>query len=81
MLRQADIADTSLSAIDEHVGAKISAMPEVQSTSGMIFTAVMLPEAGGSPSSRAIPPTSAIHRFRIIEGESLRATTRLSWVV
>ena len=47
MVRQADIADTSLSAIDERVGDKIAALPEVQDVSGMMFTATMLPESGG----------------------------------
>jgi len=72
MIRQADIADTSLSAIDERVGDKIAAMPEVQSTSGLIFTAIMLPESGGFFILEGYSPNEfAIRRFRIVEGEPL----------
>jgi ABC-type antimicrobial peptide transport system permease subunit len=72
MLRQADIADTSLSAIDERIGAKIDALPQVQSTSGLIFTAVMMPEAGTFFILEGYSPNEfAIRRFRIIEGQPL----------
>ncbi len=47
MLRQADIADTSLSAIDERDGAKIAAMEEIETASGIVFTGFTMPEVGG----------------------------------
>ena len=72
MLRQADIADTSLSAVDERVGAKIAALPEVQDVSGMMFGVSMLPETGGFIILQAIQPRSfLIDRVNIVEGESL----------
>ena len=43
MIRQAGISDTGYSAIDERTGAKMSAYPEVEAVTGLIFTAVMLP--------------------------------------
>jgi ABC-type lipoprotein release transport system permease subunit len=72
MVRQADIADTSLSAVDERTGDKIAAMPEVKSASGMIFTAVMMPEAGGFFILQGYNPNeTAIQRFKIVEGNPL----------
>jgi ABC-type lipoprotein release transport system permease subunit len=72
MVRQADIADTSLSAVDDRTGDKIAAMPEVKSASGMIFTAVMMPEAGGFFIMQGYNPNeAAIQRFKIVEGNPL----------
>lgn len=72
MIRQADIADTSLSAVDERTGDKIAAMPEVKSASGMIFSAVMMPEAGGFFILQGYNPNeAAIQRFKIVEGNPL----------
>lgn len=72
MLRQADISDTSLSAIDERVGEKIAAMPEVQDVTGMMFTASALPETGSFIIIMGYQPRGfLIQRVNIIEGESL----------
>ena len=72
MIRQADIADTGLSAVDERTGDKIAAMPEVKSASGMIFTAVMMPQAGGFFILQGYNPNeAAIQRFKIVEGNPL----------
>ncbi|MGB2911756.1 MAG: ABC transporter permease [Anaerolineales bacterium] len=72
MIRQADIADTSLSAVDERTGDKIAAMPEVKSASGIIFTFVMMPEAGGFFILQGYNPNeTAIQRFKIVEGNPL----------
>lgn len=72
MLRQADISDTSLSAIDERVGEKIAAMPEVQDVTGMMFTASALPETGSFIIIMGYQPRGfLIQRVKIIEGESL----------
>ncbi len=77
MVRQADIADTSLSAVDERTGDKIAAMPEVKSASGMIFTAVMMPEAGGFFILQGYNPNeAAIQRFKIVEGNPLSGNFR-----
>jgi len=73
MLRQADIADTSLSAMDERVGEKIAAMPGIANVSGIMFSAVTMPEAGGFFLVEGYSPNEfAIRRFRIVEGEPLR---------
>jgi ABC-type antimicrobial peptide transport system permease subunit len=72
MIRQADIADTSLSTIDERIGAKIAAMPEVKSASGIMFTAIMLPDTGGFFILQGYSPHDfAVQHLRIVEGEPL----------
>ncbi|MGW8251142.1 MAG: ABC transporter permease, partial [Anaerolineales bacterium] len=45
MVRQANVSDTEFSVLDQRIGHKIEALPEVQSASGVLFTAIMLPEA------------------------------------
>ncbi len=71
-IRQADISDTSLSAIDEQIGTKIAAMPEVQSISPMNFTAIMLPEGGGFFIIFGYAPRSlAIQQLDIVEGRAI----------
>ena len=72
MLRQADVSDTSLSAIDERVSDKIQALPSVHSTSGIIFTAVTMPESGGFFLVFGMQPNSyAIQRYHIVAGQPL----------
>jgi len=46
MVRQAGVADTEYSAIDERVGDKIAAFKEVAHVSGMAFSGTILPDAG-----------------------------------
>jgi ABC-type antimicrobial peptide transport system permease subunit len=72
MVRQADIADTSLSAIDERVGDKIAALPEVQDVSGLMFGVAMLPESGGFIILQGYPPRSFLaNQIDLVEGEAL----------
>jgi ABC-type lipoprotein release transport system permease subunit len=72
MLRQADIADTSLSAIDDRVLEKIAALPEVEDVNGIMLTAVVMPETGGFFLILGYPPNSfMLENARIIEGDTL----------
>lgn len=72
MIRQADVADTSLSAIDERVGSRLLALPEVKSISGIIFSAVMTPDAGGFFIIMGYSPSEfAIQGMQLVEGEPL----------
>ncbi len=74
ILRQSDIADTSLSAVDAKVGSKIAAMPEVAYVSGVIFSAVTMPERGGFFIIQGYSPAEyAIHRFNVVEGQLITA--------
>lgn len=72
ILRQADIADTSLSSIDERVGDKIAAMPEVHSIAGTIITAASIPGSSSFFILQGYSPNEfIIDRFHIVEGKSL----------
>jgi hypothetical protein len=68
ILRQADIIDTSLSAIDERIGDMVSAMPQVENVSGMLMYAAMLPENAGFFILQGYAPQEyAIRRFEVVE--------------
>jgi ABC-type lipoprotein release transport system permease subunit len=72
VIRQADVADTSLSAIDERVGDRLAALPGVESVSGMLMYAAMLPDNAGFFVLQGYAPNEyAIRRFEIVEGTSL----------
>ena len=78
MIRQADISDTSLSVIDDRVIDKIAAMPEVKSASGMVFTAVMMPEAGGFFLILGYAPNEfAIQRYKVVEGKLITSNHQI----
>ena len=72
VIRQAEIADTSLSAIDERFGDRIAAMPEVENVSGMLMYAATLPEAQTFFIMMGYAPNEyAIRRFEVVEGRPL----------
>lgn len=72
MLRQANISDTSFSAIDEETLGRIAVLPEVQAVSGLIFTAVTMPEAGGFFIIQGYAPNEfSIQRIKVVEGKPL----------
>jgi ABC-type antimicrobial peptide transport system permease subunit len=78
MVRQADISDTELSVLDERIGEKIEALPQVHSASGIIFTAVMLPEANSFFIVFGYEPNEyAIQRYKIVEGEPLTGNRQI----
>lgn len=78
MIRQADIADTSLSSVDDRVADKIAAMPEVKTVSGIVFSAVMMPEAGGFFLVEGFEPRGqAIQRFNIVDGEMIQSNHQI----
>ncbi len=72
MVRQAGIADTEFSAIDERVGDKISSFPGVSHVSGLGFAGAILPDSGTIFILFGYAPNEyAIQRFNIVEGEPL----------
>jgi ABC-type antimicrobial peptide transport system permease subunit len=77
LIRQAGISDTSYSAIDDHTGGKISALPEVDSISGLIFTAVVLPNGGFFVIQGYAPTSQAIQRFNIVEGSRIQGNREI----
>ncbi len=78
MVRQANISDTELSVLDERIGDKIEALPAVQSVSGVIFTAVLLPEANSFFILFGFEPHEyAITRYKIAEGQPLTGNRQI----
>lgn len=78
VLWQDDVADTTMSALDERIGEKLNAMPEIEAANGMIFTAVMLPETNNFFFLEGYDPNGfAIRRFEIIAGKSLNANRQI----
>ena len=78
MVRQSDIADTSLSALDQRVGARIAAYPEVENVSGIVFSAVMLPDTGSFFILLGYSPNEyAIRRYVILEGRRIEGNHQI----
>ncbi len=78
VVRQSDIADTSLSALDQRIGARIAAFPEVANVSGLVFSAVMLPDTGSFFILLGYSPNEyAIRRYRITQGRSIEGNHQI----
>jgi len=78
MVRQADIADSTLSAIDELVVDSIAAMPEVQSAAGVVFTGLILPDSGVMFILQGYSPNEfAVERFHIVEGRMISGNRQM----
>jgi len=72
MVRQAGIADTSLSALDERIGEKIAVLPGVAHVSGVGFTGTILPDSGTIFIMFGYEPNEyAIQEYNIVEGGPL----------
>jgi ABC-type antimicrobial peptide transport system permease subunit len=72
MVRQAGIADTSLSALDERIGDKIAVLPGVSHVSGVGFTGTILPDSGTIFIMFGYSPNEyAIQEYNIVEGGPL----------
>lgn len=78
MIREADVADTSLSAIDRRVGAQIETLPGVRSTSGMVMTALTEPNLGTFLILLGYSPHEfAIQRFNVVEGRRITSSRQI----
>jgi ABC-type antimicrobial peptide transport system permease subunit len=78
MIRQAGIADTGYSTIDQRVGSKIVAIPGVRTVSGLLFSATMMPEANAFFIFRGMAPNEySIQQEDIIEGERLTSNHQI----
>ncbi len=73
MAIEADVSDTSYSAIDERIGARIAALPDVEAVSGVVFTAIGTEDVPMLLVFGYHPREFAIRRLRIVEGEPLTA--------
>jgi ABC-type antimicrobial peptide transport system permease subunit len=75
MALEADVSDTGYSTIDERVGARLSALPDVEGVAGIAFAFASLEKVPLFFMMGYNPREFAIRRFRVIEGEPL-ATNR-----
>ncbi|MBI3159945.1 MAG: ABC transporter permease [Chloroflexi bacterium] len=76
-LRQANVADTSQSVIDERVTGQIAALPEVRSAAGIVLSIVSLPDSAFFIVQGLEPGEFAISRFTIVEGSPLRTNHQI----
>lgn len=78
VLRQRDLADTSMSAIDERIGSKLATLPGVQKVSGLLMNFSTIPGGSSFFIVQGYGPNDfAIQHFRIIEGERLRSNHQM----
>jgi putative ABC transport system permease protein len=78
VLWQDDVADTTMSALDERIGEKLNAMPEIEAANGMIFTGIMLPETNNFFMLEGYDPNGfAIRRFNVIDGKPLSGNRQM----
>jgi putative ABC transport system permease protein len=78
MIRQAGIADTGYSTIDERIGEKISILPGIHSVSGMTFTATFDPTVGTFFIIQGLAPNEyRIQRLKIVEGERITSNHQI----
>ncbi|MFQ6101050.1 MAG: ABC transporter permease [Anaerolineae bacterium] len=70
---EADVSDTSYSAVDQRVGARIAALPQVKAVSGVIITVSSTEENPLLIVFGYHPREFAIQHFHIVEGAPLTA--------
>jgi ABC-type antimicrobial peptide transport system permease subunit len=78
MAIEAEVSDTGYSAIDERVGARIAAHPEVAHVSGIVFWG--LTNVGGAPIFVLFgyhPQEVGIRHFKVVEGQPLTANRQV----
>jgi ABC-type antimicrobial peptide transport system permease subunit len=72
IVRQAGVADTEFSAVDERIGEKIAALPEVAFVSGMSFAGTILPESGTIFMIIGYAPNEyMIQQINLVEGKRI----------
>jgi ABC-type antimicrobial peptide transport system permease subunit len=78
MIRQAGIADTGYSTIDERIGDKIALLPEVQNVSGLTFSATFDLEAGTLFLIQGLAPNEyRIQHLNIVDGKRLTSNHQI----
>jgi ABC-type antimicrobial peptide transport system permease subunit len=78
ILRQAGVADTEFSALDERIGEKIAVLPGVVHVSGLGFTGTILPESGAIFIMFGYAPNEyAINQFNVVEGDRLTSNHQI----
>ncbi len=73
MAIEADVSDMGYSSIDQRVGARIAALPDVEAVSGVVITVASTEEMPLLIIFGYHPREFAIRHFRIVEGQPLTA--------
>ncbi|MGC8839718.1 MAG: ABC transporter permease, partial [Anaerolineae bacterium] len=71
---EAGVSDTSYSSIDQRVGARIAALPDVEAVAGMVLAVASSEKVPLIIVFGYHPQEFAIRHFRIVEGEPLSAS-------
>lgn len=77
VVRQADIADFSLSLLDERIGDRINAMSEVKQVSGTLVGFAEMEDTGWFFLLGYEPRGAAINQFHIVEGERIQTNRQM----
>lgn len=77
MAMEADAADMGYATIEERIGDRLSALPEVRSVSGIGFAVANTEEMPILLISGYNPREFAIDHYKIVEGEPLRASRQI----
>jgi ABC-type antimicrobial peptide transport system permease subunit len=77
VVRQRDVADTAYSAVDERIGSRIAALPEVKTVSGMMFTATISEDLGIFLIQGYSPREAGIQNFNVVEGERITSNRQI----
>ncbi len=78
MVRQAGVADTEYSALDERVGDKMAAFPEIAHVSSMAFSGTMMPDSGMIFILIGYSPNEyAISHLNLVEGERITGNRQI----
>ena len=73
MAIEADVSDMGYSSIDQRIGARIAALPDVEAVSGVVITVASTEEMPLLIIFGYHPREFAIRHFRIVEGQPLTA--------
>jgi len=71
MVQQRDASDSGYAVIDEELGSRILAMPEVESVSGMMIAAASTEDAPIFVLQGYAPREESILRFNVVDGERI----------
>ncbi|MBN1121271.1 MAG: ABC transporter permease [Anaerolineae bacterium] len=77
IVRDADTPDLGYSSIDERIGDRIAAMPEVKNVSGMIMSVSMNEDTGMFILLGYSPHEASIYDFNIVEGERISGNRQM----
>ncbi len=77
LAREANASDMGYSAIDERIGKRLAALPEVSHVSGMVMGVVGMEKVPFFIVMGYQPNEFAIRKFEVVEGEPLRSSRQM----